>query len=327
MTKEKKSEEKATVESIIASLEKQHGKGVVVTNQIIPGIERFSSGCATLDIALGGGWARGRIIELYGQESSSKSTLCLHATAEVQKLGGKVLLTDIEHSYDPLYSEAIGVDNDALIFSQPNNGEEALDIVCAFLDDEVVDLIVIDSVAALTPKAEIDGEMNDQSMGLHARLMSKAMRKTAGPAAKTHTTLMFTNQMREKMVLYGNPNTTCGGNALKFYASQRVYLKKMTGEKQFCKEDGQNVGININAKVMKNRTAPPFREATFSVLFGSGIDKYKDLLLYAVATGIVGRKGGHHYFNEQKLGASEAEATRTLAANIDLSQSIRALLK
>lgn len=269
-------------------------------------VELISSGALSLDIALGGGYPKGRIIEIYGPESSGKTTLALHAIAEVQKSGGTAAFIDAEHALDPAYAKKLGVDTDNLLVSQPDNGEQALEIAETLVRSNAVDLVVVDSVAALVPQAEIDGEMGDSHMGLQARLMSQALRKLTGIISKSKTTVIFINQIRMKIgVMFGNPETTTGGNALKFYASVRLDIRR-TGQ---IKEGENIIGNRTKVKIVKNKIAPPFRIAEFDIMYNEGISATGDVLDLAVEHGIVGKSGAWFDYNDSKIGQGR-EATK-----------------
>jgi len=312
------------VKEVIKKLNEDFGKGTVVTNEIIPGIKKFSSGCVSVDIALGGGWGRGRIVEVFGPESSGKSTLALEAVASIQRAGGLALFVDAEHALDPEYSRNLGVNTDELIFSQPGCGETAIEVVDSFATSGLVDLIVVDSVAALVPKAEIEGQMEDSAMGAHARLMSKAMRVLTGPASKSGTTIMFINQLRNKIVLFGDPRTTTGGNALKFYASQRVELKN----KGLLKDKhGNIIGRETLVKVVKNRIAPPFKETSVVIRHGTGTDSELDILRLAVEREVVAKAGSWYSLGEKRLGQGEDKVCDLLRIDAKLRKDIVDRLK
>ncbi len=275
-------------------------------------VELISSGALSLDLALGGGYPKGRILEIYGPESSGKTTLTLHAIAEVQKRGGTAAFIDAEHALDPSYAKRLGVDTDNLLVSQPDNGEQALEIVETLVRSNAVDLIVVDSVAALVPQAEIDGEMGDSHMGLQARLMSQALRKLTGIINKSKVTVIFINQIRMKIgVMFGNPETTTGGNALKFYASVRIDIRR-TGQ---IKSGEEIVGNRTKVKVVKNKIAPPFRVAEFDIMFNEGISRTGDVLDLAVLHNIVGKSGAWFDYNEEKIGQGREAVKEYLKAN------------
>ncbi|MBU4315500.1 recombinase RecA [Patescibacteria group bacterium] len=276
-------------------------------------IESISTGCLSLDIALGvGGVPRGRIIEIYGPESSGKTTLAQHIVAEAQRLGGVAAFVDAEHALDPEYAEKIGVNIEELFISQPDNGEQALEIVDTLVRSSAVDVIVIDSVAALTPRAEIEGDMGDQHIGLQARLMSQALRKLAGIVSKSHTTVIFINQIRHKIgVMFGNPETTSGGNALKFYSSLRIEVRRAAQIKQ----GEQIIGNRVKAKIVKNKVAPPFRTCEFDIMYNEGISTSGDLLDVGVQVGTIEKRGNTYLFGEEKLGVGREVARRYLMDN------------
>lgn len=299
----KKKEEEISTEDALALalqvIDKTYGKGTVITGnaESVPGVEFISSGCIGIDKALGGGWARGRIAEVAGPESSGKTTLMLHAIAEVQAIGGKAAYIDVEHAFDPSYATKIGVNIEELLFSQPDSGEQALNVVDTLTRTGALHLIVIDSVAALVPEKELEGEVGDSVMGVQARMMSQAMRKFAGIAHRTNTSILFTNQIRMKIgVLFGNPEVTSGGNALKFYASQRVDIRRIGGEK----EGDEIVANKTRVKVVKNKVAPPFKEYEFLIRYGVGIDKYTDTVAAGLAAGIIERGGAIYTIGENK---------------------------
>jgi len=302
----------------IEKIEKDFGKGSIMKLGDKPSVnvEAIPTGALALDIALGiGGVPRGRIIEVYGPESSGKTTLAQHIVAECQKRGGIAAYVDAEHALDPEYARNLGVDIDNLLISQPDTGEQALDITEELVRSGAVDVVVVDSVAALVPKAEIDGSMEDQQMGLQARLMSKALRKLTGVIGKTNTTVIFINQLRMKIgVMYGNPETTTGGNALKYYASVRMEIRRTEG----LKGDGEDIGNHVRVKVLKNKVAPPFRTAEFDIIFGKGICKIGNILDVAVNLNIVNKAGAWFSYNDEKLGQGREKAKEFLASNPDL---------
>ena len=293
-------EKRKAVDKILNNIEKEFGSGSIMMlgDNSNMDVETFSSGSLQLDYALGGGIPRGRIIEVFGPESSGKTTLTLHMIAEIQKLGGVAGFVDAEHALDPKYAKNIGVNIDELAISQPENGEQALSIVEKLVESGNFDIVVVDSVAALVPKAEIDGDMGDANVGMHARLMSKAMRKLTGVISKSNCTVVFINQLREKVgVMYGNPETTTGGRALKFYASVRLDVRK----KETIKDGSEAVANHIVVKVVKNKIAPPFRTAEFDIVFGEGICRAKEVASIAVALGIIEKKGAFYTYGEEKM--------------------------
>ena len=315
------------LEQVMNDIEKQFGKGSIMklgdTTHLK--VDVCSSGCLSLDIALGvGGYPRGRIIEIYGPESSGKTTFALQAIAEHQKAGGRAAFIDAEHALDPVYAEKLGVDIDELLLSQPDTGEQALEICDALVRSEAVSIIVIDSVAALVPQAEIDGEMGDSHVGLQARLMSQALRKLSGTINKTNTTCIFINQLREKVgVMFGNPETTPGGRALKFYASVRLDIRR---NEQLKMGDGI-VGNRTTIKVVKNKVAPPFKQAEFDIMYGEGISKIGDLLDIAADIDIVKKSGSWYAYNDIKLGQGRENVKKFLADNMDLTDEINAKVR
>lgn len=311
-------EKKKALEAAMGQIEKQYGKGSVMKLGEFKAmeIEGIPTGALSLDIALGiGGVPRGRIIEIYGPESSGKTTLALHIIAEAQKAGGEAAFIDAEHALDPVYSKKLGVDIDNLIVSQPDTGEQALEITESLIRSGALDVIVVDSVAALVPKAEIDGDMGDSHMGLQARLMSQALRKLAGAINKSKTVLIFINQLREKIgVMFGNPETTTGGRALKFYASVRLDIRKIENIKQ----DGEMKGSRVRVKVVKNKVAPPFREAEFDIVYGEGISKEGNILDMAVNLDVVEKSGSWFSYNGERIGQGRENVKKFLKENPDI---------
>ena len=310
------------LDAAISQIEKQYGKGSVM--KLGEGaniqVETVPTGSISLDIALGqGGFPKGRIIEIYGPESSGKTTLALHAVAEVQKAGGIAGFIDAEHALDPKYAKAIGVDIDDLYISQPDNGEQALEITETMVRSGAMDIIVVDSVAALVPKAEIDGDMGDSHVGLHARLMSQAMRKLTGIVSKTNCVVIFINQLREKVgVMFGNPETTTGGRALKFYASVRIDVRRI----EALKQNGEVIGNRTRAKIVKNKVAPPFREAEFDIMFGEGISREGDILDVATNLDIIQKSGAWYAYLGEKIGQGRENAKIYLKQNPDVCEEI-----
>lgn len=311
----------------IDKIEKDFGKGAIMKLGDKPAVsvETIPTGALALDVALGvGGIPRGRIIEIYGPESSGKTTLAQHIVAECQKRGGIAAFVDAEHALDPEYARNLGVNVDELLISQPDTGEQALDITEELVRSGAVDVIVVDSVAALVPKAEIEGSMEDQQMGLQARLMSKALRKLTGIIGKTRTTVIFINQLRQKIgVMYGNHETTTGGNALKYYASVRLEIKRVEG----LKGDGEDIGNHVRVRILKNKVAPPFRTAEFDIIFGKGICKIGNILDVAVDLDIVKKAGSWFSFNDDKLGQGRDKAKEFLAANPEILNQVETLVR
>ena len=318
------SEEKMkALDAALAQIEKQYGKGSVMKlgdQSANMGIDVVPTGSLSLDLALGlGGMPRGRIIEIYGPESSGKTTVALHVVAEVQKMGGIAGFIDAEHALDPTYAAHIGVDIDNLYISQPDNGEQALEITETIVRSGAVDVIIVDSVAALVPKAEIDGEMGDSHVGLHARLMSQALRKLTGIISKSNCVVIFINQLREKVgVMFGNPETTTGGRALKFYASVRLDVRRI----ETLKVGGEVVGNRTRVKVVKNKVAPPFKEAEFDIMFGKGISKEGDILDLAVLHDIINKAGAWYSYNGEKIGQGRENTKLYLANNPEVMEEI-----
>lgn len=322
-----KAEKLKALQAAMAKIDKDYGKGALMkmSDENIEDVEVIPTGSLGLDIALGvGGYPKGRIIEIYGPESSGKTTLAIHAIAEVQKQGGIAAFIDAEHAFDRFYAEKLGVDMNNLYISQPENGEQALGIVDQLIRSSAVDLIVVDSVAALTPKKEVDGEMGDSVVGLHARLMSQALRKITGVVAKTGTTCIFINQLREKIgVMFGNPETTTGGNALKFYASVRLDIRRVTS----IKDGDQQVGNQVRVKVVKNKVAPPFKKAEFEILFGEGISKVGEILDNAVELNIIKKSGSFFSYDDTRLGQGRDNVKTLLKDNPELLEEIEARVK
>ena len=318
------SEEKMkALDAALAQIEKQYGKGSVMKlgdQSANMGIDVVPTGSLSLDLALGlGGMPRGRIIEIYGPESSGKTTVALHVVAEVQKMGCIAGFIDAEHALDPTYAAHIGVDIDNLYISQPDNGEQALEITETMVRSGAVDVIIVDSVAALVPKAEIDGEMGDSHVGLHARLMSQALRKLTGIISKSNCVVIFINQLREKVgVMFGNPETTTGGRALKFYASVRLDVRRI----ETLKVGGEVVGNRTRVKVVKNKVAPPFKEAEFDIMFGKGISKEGDILDLAVLHDIINKAGAWYSYNGEKIGQGRENTKLYLANNPEVMEEI-----
>ena len=326
MSSEKEAKLKA-LQLTLDKLDKTYGKGTVMKmgDKAIEEVETISSGSLGLDLALGvNGYPKGRIIEIYGPESSGKTTLTLHAIAEAQKAGGIAAFIDAEHAFDRNYAEKLGVDIENLIISQPDNGEQALEIAENLIRSGAIDIVVIDSVAALTPKSEIEGEMGDSKMGLHARLMSQALRKLTGTISKTHCTVFFINQLREKIgVMFGNPETTTGGNALKFYASVRLDIRRSSQIK-----DGDNViGNRTKVKVVKNKVAPPFKVAEFDIMYGEGISKTGEILDLAVEFEVIKKAGSWFSYGETKLGQGRDAVKALIKDNPELADELEEKIK
>ncbi|NVP17873.1 recombinase RecA [Candidatus Gracilibacteria bacterium] len=315
----------------LAMIEKQFGKGSIMKlgdEGAKQKVETFGSGSLSLDLALGGGYAKGRIVEIYGPESSGKTTLTLHAIAEIQKAGGVAAFIDAEHALDPEYARKIGVDIDNLLISQPDYGEQALEITEKLVNSGAVDLIIVDSVAALTPKAEIEGEMGDSHMGLQARLMSQALRKITGSINKTNCTVIFINQIRMKIgVMFGSPETTTGGNALKFYASQRLDIRRKGKIESGAGMEKEVMGSETTVKVIKNKIAPPFKEATFDVMFNEGISKLGEILDIGAEIGVIKKAGAFYSYGETKLGQGRENSKNFLKENPALAVEIEQVIK
>ena len=327
MSNEKEAKLKA-LKLTLDKLDKAYGKGTVMkmSDQAVVDVDAISSGSLGLDIALGvNGYPRGRVIEIYGPESSGKTTLTLHAIAEAQKAGGIAAFIDAEHAFDRFYAEKLGVDIDNLIISQPDNGEQALEIADNLIRSGAIDIVVIDSVAALTPKSEIEGEMGDSKMGLHARLMSQALRKLTASISKTHCTVIFINQLREKIgVMFGNPETTTGGNALKFYASVRLDIRRST---QIKETDGNVSGNKTRVKVVKNKVAPPFKTAEFDIMYGEGISKVCEILDIAVEFEIIKKAGSWFSYGDTKLGQGRDAVKALIKDNPELQDELEQKIK
>ena len=317
-----KKDKDKTLDQVLADIEKQFGKGAIMKlgEKGVRNVDVVSSGSLMLDRALGvGGYPKGRIIEIFGPESSGKTTVALHAIAEVQKQGGRAAFIDAEHALDPIYAKKLGVDINELLLSQPDTGEQALEICEALVRSEAVNIVVIDSVAALVPQAEIDGDMGDSHVGLQARLMSQALRKLSGTINKTKTTAIFINQLREKVgVMFGNPETTPGGRALKFYSSVRLDIRKI----EQIKQDGEVVGNRAKVKIVKNKVAPPFREAEFDIVYGKGISKEGNILDLGVNLDIVEKSGSWFSYNGQRIAQGRENVKRYLEENPQIAKEI-----
>lgn len=314
------------LQAAMDKIEKNFGKGSIMKlgDERVENVEVIPTGSIGLDAALGvGGYPRGRIVEIYGPESSGKTTLAIHAIAEAQKTGGIAAFIDAEHAFDSLYASQLGVDVSNLLISQPDNGEQALEIADQLVRSAAIDIVVIDSVAALTPKAEIEGEMGDNKVGLQARLMSQALRKLTSTLSKTSTTCIFINQLREKIgIMFGNPETTTGGNALKFYASVRLDIRRVTSLK-----DGDNVvGNVVRVKVVKNKVAPPFRKTEFEIIFGKGISRLGEIVDLGTELGILKKSGSWYSYNDTKVGQGREAVKNTLRDNPELCAEIEALV-
>ncbi len=318
----------SALETALKQIEKSYGKGAIMRLGQNCGlnVESISTGSLTLDHATGiGGLPRGRIVEIYGPESSGKTTLALHVVAEAQKAGGECAFIDAEHALDPVYASHLGVDIDSLLVSQPDNGEQALEITEALVRSGALDVVVVDSVAALVPRAEIEGEMGDSHVGLHARLMSQALRKLAGAISKSNTILIFINQLREKVgVMYGNPEVTTGGRALKYYASMRIDVRKV---EQLKGPDGEFIGSHTKAKIVKNKVAPPFKVAEFDIMFGKGITVEGEILDLAVKFDIVHKSGAWFSYNDERLGQGRDNVKEMIRTNKALRDEIEAKVR
>ena len=320
-------DKKKALETALHNIEKNYGKGSVMRLGDKPemNVDAIPTGSLALDAALGiGGLPRGRIVEIYGPEPSGKTTLALHVVAEAQKRGGEVAFVDAEHALDPTYAAAIGVDIDSMLVSQPDTGEQALEITDALVRSGAIDVVVVDSVAALVPRQEIEGEMGDAFVGLQARLMSQALRKLAGTIAKTNCIVIFINQLRMKIgVMYGNPETTTGGNALKFYSSVRLDVRKI----EAIKEGGAIIGNRTRVKVIKNKVAPPFREAVFDIMYGEGISKYGELLDMAVELELVNKSGSWFSIGDERIGQGRDNAKQYIADHPELAEELEAKVR
>ena len=314
------------LQAAMEKIEKNYGRGAIMKmgDDHVEEIAVIPTGSIGLNAALGvGGYPRGRVIEIYGPESSGKTTLAIHAIAEAQKAGGIAAIIDAEHAFDRFYAEKLGVDVENLLISQPDNGEQALEIAEQLIRSSAVDIVVIDSVAALTPKAEIEGDMGDSKMGLQARLMSQALRKLTATISKTNTTCIFINQLRDKLgVMFGNPETTTGGNALKFYASVRLDIRRISQ----IKDGDEVIGNQTRVKVVKNKVAPPFRRAEFDIMFGSGISKAGEIIDLGVDKGIIKKSGSWFSYGDTKLGQGRDMAKKCIADNPELAEEIEALI-
>lgn len=318
------SEKLKALQMATEKIEKSFGKGSIMKlgSGEVESIDVIPTGSIGLDAALGvGGYPRGRIIEIYGPESSGKTTLAIHAIAQAQKMGGIAAFIDAEHAFDRFYAEKLGVDIDNLWISQPDNGEQALEIAEQLIRSSAIDIIIVDSVAALTPKAEIEGDMGDNKVGLQARLMSQALRKLTSAISKTNTTCIFINQLREKIgVMFGNPETTTGGNALKFYASVRMDIRRVTQ----LKDGEEAIGNSVRVKIVKNKVAPPFRKAEFDIMFGTGISRSGEIVDLGVETGIIKKSGSWFSYGDTKLAQGRDATKQLMEDNLELAQEIEA---
>ena len=321
-------DKKAALETALAQIEKQFGKGAVMKlgTNVTMQVDAIPTGSLGLDLALGiGGVPRGRIVEVYGPESSGKTTLALQILAEAQKMGGEVAFIDVEHALDPTYAAALGVDIDSLLVSQPDTGEQAMEICEALVRSGAIDAVVVDSVAAMVPRAEIEGEMGDSHVGLQARLMSQALRKLTGVIGKTNTVCIFINQLREKVgIVYGNPEVTTGGRALKYYSSVRIDVRRIEGMKD---STGAFIGNRTRAKIVKNKVAPPFREAEFDIMFGEGISKIGEILDLGVKLGVVQKSGAWFNYGEMRLGQGRDNAKQFLKDHPEVSDEIEKIVR
>lgn len=318
----KPEDKKKALETALAQIEKNFGKGAIMRlgDDIPVNVEAISTGSLSLDLALGiGGVPRGRIVEIYGPESSGKTTLALHILASAQKTGGEVAFIDVEHALEPAYARALGVDIDSLLISQPDTGEQALEITEQLVRSGALDVVVVDSVAALLPRSELEGEMGESSVGVIARLMSQALRKLAGTVSRTNCIVVFINQLREKIgVMFGNPETTTGGRALKFFSSVRIDIRRIDS----IKKDGEIVGNRVRAKVVKNKVAPPFRQAEFDLMYGEGISREGCIVDMAVEAGVAKKSGAWYTYGEERLGQGREAAKQTLKENPDLREEL-----
>lgn len=320
-------EEKDPLLDVLASMDKRFGKGAVIVGDTVIQTERQSTGSLGVDIITGGGWGRGRMVEIFGPESSGKTTLCIHTMiqAQLDNPNKRVAFIDAEHAFDRNYAEHLGLDMSQVIISQPDSGEQALEIAEALIASGKISVCVIDSVAALTPKAEIEGEMGDSKMGLHARLMSQACRKLTGVVNKTNTVLLWTNQIRMKIgVMFGSPETVPGGEALKFYASTRIDIRKSAGDKD---DAGNVINSHVKVKTIKNKLAPPFQLTTFDIVFGEGIDRSSEILAIAENIGVIEKKGSWFNYGETKLGQGGGNVKQLLKDNPELSEEIEAKIR
>ena len=319
-------EKQKALRATMDNIEKTYGKGSIMKmgDEEVVQIEVISSGSIALNVALGvGGYPRGRVVEIYGPESSGKTTLAIHAIAEAQKAGGVAAFIDAEHAFDRFYAEKLGVNIDELLISQPSSGEEALEITEQLIRSSAIDLVVIDSVAALTPKAELEGEMGDSKMGLQARLMSQALRKLTGTISKTNTTCMFINQLREKIgVMFGNPETTTGGNALKFYSSVRLDIRRIGA----LKDGDEMKGNHTRVRVVKNKVAPPFRKAEFDILYGEGISRLGEIVDLGSDLGIIKKSGSWYSYQDTRLGQGREAAKTAIKDNPELAEELEKLV-
>ena len=316
-----------TLESTISQIERNFGKGSVMKlgEREVVEIDAISSGSLSLDVALGiGGLPKGRIVEIYGPESSGKTTLALHVIAEAQKKGGTCAFVDAEHALDPIYAKKLGVNTDEMLISQPDNGEQALEIADTLVNSNAIDVLVIDSVAALVPRAEIEGDMGDSHMGLHARLMSQALRKLTGSISRSQSLVIFINQIRQKIgVMFGNPETTTGGNALKFYASIRMDIRRIGA----IKDRDEVIGNQTRVKVVKNKLAPPFKTVEFDIMYGEGISKTGEILDLATKDGLVEKSGAWYSYNGERIGQGRENAKVFLKENIDIASQIEEIIR